>query len=122
IMDAGTLVGLLIAAGAAFAVYQDALSRGWDSGSAILIAIGVFILLIIFLPVYLFTKNNPGRRKVTLAANRSIAKQTGERAKDIVIDSMEIAREVGMSKPEIVRELLYQSVARGELPLGVKII
>ncbi|MFM6348645.1 MAG: hypothetical protein ACKPFK_26410, partial [Dolichospermum sp.] len=69
-----------------------------------------------------FTKNNPGRRKVTLAANRSIAKQTGERAKDIVIDSMEIAREVGMSKPEIVRELLYQSVARGELPLGVKII
>lgn len=121
-MDAGTLVGLLIAAGAAFATYQDALGRGWDSGSAILIAIGVFLLLIIFLPVYLFTKNNPGRRKVALAANRSIARQSGEGVKDIAIDALEISREIGVSKPEIVRELLYQSVARGELPTGVRII
>jgi hypothetical protein len=121
-MDAGTLVGLAIAAGAAYAVYQDAVGRGWESGSAILMAIGVFVLLIIFLPIYIFIKDNPGRTKISLAANRAIARQSGQGVKELVIDSSEIAREVGIPKVEIVRKLLYQSVSKGEIPTGVRIL
>jgi len=121
-MDANTLLGLLVAVGAAVATYQDALSRGWDGGSAILMAIGVCLVPLVFFPVYLFNKNKPTRRKVALAVSRSIVRQSGEGVKDIAIDALEIAREIGVSKPEIVRELLYQSEARGELPTGVRII
>lgn len=121
-MDANTLLGLLVAVGAAVATYQDELSRGWDGGSAILMAIGVCLVPLVFFPVYLFNKNKPTRRKVALAVSRSIVRQSGEGVKDIAIDALEIAREIGVSKPEIVRELLYQSEARGELPTGVRII
>jgi hypothetical protein len=122
-MDANTLLGLLVAVGAAVATYQDALSRGWDGGSAILMAIGVCLVPLVFFPVYLFNKNKPTRRKVALAVSRSIVRHSGEGDKDIItIDALEIAREIGVSKPEIVRELLYQSEARGELPTGVRII
>jgi hypothetical protein len=53
-----------------------------------------------------FTKDNPGRTKISLAANRAIARQSGQGVKDLVIDSSEIAREVGIPKVEIVRKLL----------------
>jgi len=56
------------------------------------------------------------------AVSRFIARQSGEGVKDITIDTLGIAHEIGVSKPEIVKELLYQSVARGELPTGVRII
>jgi hypothetical protein len=120
-MDA-RLVGLAIAAGVAYAVYQDAVGRGWESGSAILIAIGVFLLLNIFLPIYFLIRDNPGRKKVSLAADRAIARQSGQGVKNQVLDSSEIAREVGISKAEIVRKFLYQSVSRGEIPTGVRIL
>lgn len=43
------LIGLIIAGAAAFFVYQDAAKRGMN---AVLWAIGVFLLLIVFLPLY----------------------------------------------------------------------
>ncbi|MBD2151480.1 hypothetical protein H6F44_15320 [Pseudanabaena sp. FACHB-1277] len=113
---------LLVIVGVAVATYQDALSRGWDGGSAILMAIGVCFGPLVFFPIYLFNKNKPTRRKIALAVSRSIARQSRESDKDITIDALEIAREIGVSKPEIVRELLYQSEAQGELPTGVRII
>jgi hypothetical protein len=118
----GQLIMWGVIAGVAYAVYQDAIGRGWGSGSAILMAIVVFFLILIPLPIYLLIKDNPGRSKVSLAANREIARQFGQGAKDIVIDSSEIAREVGISKVKIVRKLLYQSVLKGELPTGVRIL
>jgi hypothetical protein len=44
-MDTITFFGLIIAAGIGYFVYQDATSRGWELGTALLIAIGVFALL-----------------------------------------------------------------------------
>ena len=40
-MNVTDLFVLLVVVGVAVATYQDALSRGWDGGSAILMAIGV---------------------------------------------------------------------------------
>ena len=121
-MNVTDLFVLLVVVGVAVATYQDALSRGWDGGSAILMAIGVCFVPLVFFPIYLFNKNKPTRRKIALAVSRSIARQSRESDKDITIDALEIAREIGVSKPEIVRELLYQSEAQGELPTGVRII
>ena len=121
-MDASTFVGLMIASGVAVAVYQDAVSRGWESSSAVLIAIGVFLFLIIFLPIYLFIKNNPGRGKVAMAANREISQQSSQGIKDITIDAFKIGAEVRISNTLLVRKLLYQSVSKGELPAGIRII
>ncbi len=74
------------------------------------------------MPVYLFIKNNPGRRKVSSAAHRSIRLQSEQGATKIIIDSMEISREIGISNPEIVRQLLYESIARHELPSDIRVI
>ena len=47
------IIGLLIPLGAAFAVYRDAENRGMNGAGW---AIGVFLLLIICLPIYLITR------------------------------------------------------------------
>ena len=121
-MDASTFVGLMIASGVAVAVYRDAVNIGWESSSAVLIAIGVFLFLIIFLPIYLFTKNNPGRTKVAMAANKEIFQQSSQGIKDITIDANKIAVEVRISNTLLVRKMLYQSMSKGELPAGIRII
>ena len=52
-----SLISLLIAAGIAFFVYQDAQKRGMNG---ILWAIGVFLLCIVFLPMYLIMRKPVG--------------------------------------------------------------
>jgi ABC-type proline/glycine betaine transport system permease subunit len=121
-MNAGSLFGLLMAAGVGYFVYQDATSRGWESGSAILIAIGVFALLIIFLPIYLVIKNNPGRSKITIAAYRAISRQSSQGIQNIVLDANEIAREVGIAKVAFVRQMLFRCKTNGEIPSEVTIL
>ena len=49
----GTLLGLIIAAIVAGCVYSDALKRGMSAGWW---AIGVFLFMIIFLPIYLIVR------------------------------------------------------------------
>lgn len=49
-------LSLLILFAVSVWVYRDAVSRGYTSGSALLWSIGVFALLIIFLPIYLITR------------------------------------------------------------------
>lgn len=47
------MIGFLLAAFAAYWVYTDAKEHGYGSGAAAGWAIGTFLLLIVFLPVYL---------------------------------------------------------------------
>lgn len=49
-------IGLLIAAAVGFWVYSDAAARGKSSGVACLWGIGTFLLLIVFLPLWLFVR------------------------------------------------------------------
>jgi len=50
------LIGLMIAAGVAIWVYMDAKNRGYKTLSASGWMLGVFLLMIVFLPLYLFTR------------------------------------------------------------------
>lgn len=59
-MDLFTFLILLIVS---IWVYRDAISRGYASGAALLWSIGVFALLIIFLPIYLIARKP--KRSVT---------------------------------------------------------
>ncbi|MBR2518438.1 MAG: hypothetical protein IKE46_01420 [Selenomonadaceae bacterium] len=61
----GTLIGLGIAFLISLWVFNDAKSRG--SSAPVLWAIGVFLLLIIFLPAYLLMR--PSKKDVTLVKN-----------------------------------------------------
>lgn len=49
-------IGLLIAAAVAVWVYMDAKSKGYKTISAVGWMLGVFLLMIVFLPWYLFTR------------------------------------------------------------------
>ncbi|WP_425060380.1 hypothetical protein SCACP_10740 [Sporomusa carbonis] len=54
-----TTFGLLIAAIAAYWVYNDARGRGHDRGTALMWSIGTLAALIIFLPLYLLLGRKP---------------------------------------------------------------
>jgi MFS family permease len=120
-MDASFLIGILIAGFIAYLVYSDAITRGWRPDSAVIMAVAVFTFLIIFLPIYLIIRNNPGRSKVVLAANRSIVRQLKQELKSIGLNSSEISKEVGIRQVAIVRQMLFQARAKGEIPRQVEI-
>ena len=62
------IIGFAIAAFAAYWVYNDAKGRGRGDGVAIGWAIGTFLLLIVFLPLYLiFGRQSDGQRRVEKA-------------------------------------------------------
>ena len=110
-----TLIGIVLAASVAYAVHQDAVSRAWGDGSAILMAIGVFGFLIIFLPIYLLMKNKPGRSKVALAASEAIAKQVDQGVQSIILDPNRIAKKAGISNVVLARRMLVHCQSKGEI-------
>ncbi|GJQ22322.1 MAG: hypothetical protein HRU72_10935 [Planctomycetia bacterium] len=56
------LIGLLIAAAVAVWVYTDAKKRGYKTPAAIGWMIGVFLLMIVVLPVYLIMRTRQGKQ------------------------------------------------------------
>lgn len=58
------IVGLAIAAGIAFWVYSDALKWGYSKNAAIGWSVGVFLLMIVFLPFYIVTELRRARRQL----------------------------------------------------------
>jgi len=55
-------IGLMIAAAVAVWVYTDAIKRGYKTLAAIGWMLGVFLLMIVFLPLYLFLRTRQGKR------------------------------------------------------------
>ncbi len=49
-------IGLIVAAGVAIWVYLDAKKRGYKTLAAVGWMLGVFLLMIVFLPLYLFLR------------------------------------------------------------------
>lgn len=62
-------IGLLIAAAGAVWVYKDAKKRGYETLAAIGWALGVFFLMIVFLPLYLFAGRKGKRCNEELSYN-----------------------------------------------------
>jgi hypothetical protein len=58
------IVGLVIAAGIAFWVYNDALKWGYSKNAAIGWSVGVFLLMIVCLPFYIVTELRRARRQL----------------------------------------------------------
>ncbi len=58
------IIAIFIAAGIAFWVYNDAQKWGHRTNAAIGWAVGVFLLLIIFLPLYLIIELRRARRLI----------------------------------------------------------
>ena len=55
------ILSLLILLAVSIWVYKDAIVHGYSSGSALLWSLGVFFMLIVFLPIYLITRNSKRR-------------------------------------------------------------
>lgn len=51
-----SFIGLIVAAGVAIWVYIDAKKRGYKTLAAVGWMLGVFLLMIVFLPLYLFLR------------------------------------------------------------------
>ena len=64
------IIAIIIAAGVAFWVYNDAQKWGHRTNVAIGWSVGVFLLLIIFLPLYIITELIRARRLVESAGGR----------------------------------------------------
>jgi|SRR3972149_9323827 len=70
-MDFKIIAGV-IAAGVAFWVYNDSRKWGYNNNAALGWAIGVFLLMIVFLPLYVIIELKRARRQLDLTG----AKQT----------------------------------------------
>ena len=55
-------IGLMLAAAVAIWVYTDAIKRGCKTLTAIGWMLGVFLLMIVFLPLYLFMRSKQGKQ------------------------------------------------------------
>lgn len=55
-------IGLMLAAAVAIWVYTDAIKRGNKTLAAIGWMLGVFLLMIVFLPLYLFMRSKQGKQ------------------------------------------------------------
>jgi len=60
------VIGVVIAAGIAFWVYNDAQKWGYSKNAAIGWSVGVFLLMIVFLPLYIVTEMRRARQQLEL--------------------------------------------------------
>ncbi|BBO16709.1 conserved hypothetical protein [Candidatus Brocadia pituitae] len=67
-MDMMRFIGLLIAAAVAVWVYADAKKRGYKTPAAIGWMMGVFLLMIVVLPVYLIMRTKQGKQMEILTS------------------------------------------------------
>ena len=58
------IIAAVIAAGVAFWVYNDARKWGYNNAAALGWAVGVFLLMIAFLPIYILTELRRARRQL----------------------------------------------------------
>lgn len=72
------LIGFLIALGAGIWVFNDAQKRSYSTLSALLWAIGTFLLLIVFLPLYLISRSRKEKNMDNSLKNEGIEKRFNE--------------------------------------------
>ncbi len=67
------IVGFIIAAGVAYWVYNDAQKWGYTKNAAIGWSVGVFLLMIVCLPIYILTELKRARRQLEPAGGSQSA-------------------------------------------------
>jgi hypothetical protein len=67
------IIGVVIAAGIAYWVYNDAQKWGYSKNAAIGWSVGVFLLMIAFLPIYILTALKRARRQLEKPGARQSA-------------------------------------------------
>ena len=65
--------GIIIAVGVAYWVYNDAQKWGYSKNAAIGWSVGVFLLMIVFLPIYILTELKRARRQLERPGARQSA-------------------------------------------------
>ncbi len=64
------IIGIIIAVGVAYWVYNDAQKWGYSKNAAIGWSVGVFLLMIVFLPIYILTELKRARRQLERPGDR----------------------------------------------------
>jgi hypothetical protein len=67
------IIGVIIAAGVAYWVYNDAQKWGYNKNAAIGWSVGVFLLMIVCLPIYILTELKRARRQLEQPGVRQFA-------------------------------------------------